>query len=403
MKGTASKGNHSAHRIASVKPPKPTFEQVLDGRKQRVRGLWKRGPVFYARFAATDHAGRTRDTFRSLDGITTVPAAKAALQTLKDDAEKRSIPTDGRCPYFAEFAQRYLAEVSTTKRPATQRKEKTHIQWWTARVGALPISRIHRTHVNAGIADLIQAKLSPRTTNLYVISLRLVLKRGLEEGLIHELPTAGLRPLKTSTKKRALMEMATFDSVLAASAGATKNTQQFRDYLRFLLFTGAREKEALRVSWADVDFSNEQVVIGADGLAKNHEARRVDFNADLAALLTDMTARRVPDSQWLFPSPQRGQKDIPAKTFRESLRLSATSAGVSRIGFHDCRHNFVSTCVMAGIDYMTIAGWIGHKDGGVLIGKVYGHLSGTHRKAMASRLRSSEIPENNVIQLPANH
>jgi site-specific recombinase XerD len=40
-----------------------------------------------------------------------------------------------------------------------------------------------------------------------------------------------------------------------------------------------------------------------------------------------------------------------------------------------CRHFFISMCVMSGIDFMTIAKWVGHQDGGVLIGKVYGHLS----------------------------
>ena len=49
MKGTASQENRSKHRTAPVKLAKPTFEQVLDGRKQRVRGLWKRGPVVLRR------------------------------------------------------------------------------------------------------------------------------------------------------------------------------------------------------------------------------------------------------------------------------------------------------------------------------------------------------------------
>ena len=42
-------------------------------------------------------------------------------------------------------------------------------------------------------------------------------------------------------------------------------------------------------------------------------------------------------------------------------------------------------CVMSGVDFMTIAAWVGHRDGGVLIGKVYGHLANEHRKAMAGR------------------
>jgi hypothetical protein len=45
---------------------------------------------------------------------------------------------------------------------------------------------------------------------------------------------------------------------------------------------------------------------------------------------------------------------------------------------------------MSGIDYMTIARWVGHKDGGVLIGKVYGHLNNEHTQAQAARLNFSQ-------------
>jgi hypothetical protein len=41
---------------------------------------------------------------------------------------------------------------------------------------------------------------------------------------------------------------------------------------------------------------------------------------------------------------------------------------------------------MAGIDFLTIAEWVGHKDGGILIGKVYGHLLDEHRRKMAAKL-----------------
>ena len=59
---------------------------------------------------------------------------------------------------------------------------------------------------------------------------------------------------------------------------------------------------------------------------------------------------------------------------------------LQRFGFHDCRHHFISYAVMSGIDYMTIARWVGHKDGGILIGKIYGHLSNEHAQTQAARL-----------------
>src|SRR4030095_11881036 len=96
--------------------------------------------------------------------------------------------------------------------------------------------------------------------------------------------------------------------------------------------------------------------------------------------------RAAPHTQRLFPSPQRGERDEPAHTFRESLRLARKAAEMEKFGFHDCRHHFISFAVMSGIDYMTIARWVGHKDGGVLIDKVYGHLSNEHAQAQAARL-----------------
>ena len=74
----------------------------------------------------------------------------------------------------------------------------------------------------------------------------------------------------------------------------------------------------------------------------------------------------------------------------ESLRLARKKSGLTKFSFHDCRHFFISYCVMSGIDYMTIARWVGHKDGGVLIGKVYGHLNNEHTQAQAARLNFSQ-------------
>ncbi|MDQ3625007.1 MAG: site-specific integrase [Verrucomicrobiota bacterium] len=115
-------------------------------------------------------------------------------------------------------------------------------------------------------------------------------------------------------------------------------------------FTGAREQEPLRLRWSHVDFKARRVFIGADedftatamtigtgGTSKNRGSRSMDFNAQLESLLREMHARRAPDSSWLFPSPQRGEKDIPAKTLRESFELVRAAAKLPRAGFHHLR------------------------------------------------------------------
>jgi integrase len=122
------------------------------------------------------------------------------------------------------------------------------------------------------------------------------------------------------------------------------------------------------------------------------------LNPALASLLKEMATRQAPDLQWLFPSPQRGKKDIHLRTFRETLKLARAEAKLDKFGFHDCRHYFISMSVMAGIDNMTIARWVGHRDGGVLIGKVYGHLTDEHTQRQAQKLALTPVSDNGVGQ-----
>ena len=147
------------------------------------------------------------------------------------------------------------------------------------------------------------------------------------------------------------------------------------DFVRKHLFIGADEQ-----------FVAAAMTVGEGGNTKNRGSRPVDFNPQLEDLVREMHVRRAPDSSWVFPSPQRGNKDVRAKKLRESFNIVRTAAGLPNIGFHDLRHMFCSFCVMAGVDFMTIAAWLGHKDGGILVGKVYGHLLDEHRKKAAARL-----------------
>jgi hypothetical protein len=44
---------------------------------------------------------------------------------------------------------------------------------------------------------------------------------------------------------------------------------------------------------------------------------------------------------------------------------------------------------MAGIDFITIAIWAAHIDGGILIGKVYGHLRPGHSANEGTKLNNA--------------
>lgn len=401
-------GNRQVHAAS--------FSKVLDGRKQPVRGLWVRNGRYYARLSVENpitgekRVRRVAVTDKDGKAVETVAQAISELNRLKVRRTENDLPALRRTPKLSDYAKTYVDFIKAgdgMKRPASIAKDERSLAKWADHIGHLRVDQIKPAHVSSFIQKRLNEGLNPRTVNLDVISLRCALKQARGDGWIQRLPTEGLKPLKTTTPKRGLFSTTDLEAICTAAferdaegALVTKNAQEFVDYVRFMAYSGARMREALGMRWQDVDFDQEQLTIGAEGDTKNREARTVDFNPKLKAHLLDMKQRSRGVSQWLFPSPQRGEQDIPAKTFYVTMHAVRKQANLPRFGFHDLRHHFISMAVMSGVDYMTIAAWVGHKDGGVLIGKVYGHLANEHRQAMAQKLNFGPAVLDEVAGMP---
>lgn len=388
------------------------YTKVLDNRKHPVRGLWRRNDNYYARITVEDDFGHKTIKWVPLEAATTTAEAQEEFRKLLVERDENRIRPLGLAPWFADFAQLYLDRLVTSgKKPDTLVTERGHINRWIEALGQLRLDKIRPHHVSSHLHALRQAGKSARTCNLALVCLRNVLKAARIDGQLKTNPADGLQWFKTEKKAHRLYSPEEVDRLCAAAlaprdsgpptassagtgapASPLKNGIQFADYLRFLQFSGAREQEALRVRWQDVDLERGHVTIGAEGDSKNREARVVDLNPQLRQVLTDMARRRAPDSQWLFPSPQRGERDEHARTFRESLLVARQTAKLPRFGFHDLRRFFASRAVMSGLDFLTVSRWLGHKDGGILLGKSYAHLANDHRKAQAERIVFAPTP-----------
>lgn len=398
MNANDSQRNGLDRTVVASRPYRsPKYKKVLDERKHPIRGLWKRNGRFYAQITIEDPNVGTKQVKRvPLEDAITNAQAVAKFQELLTQRRKGTLPVLKRTPKFADYAEQYFdyyKKVKDAKRESTLYTERLAVNHWIKHLGQVRLDRINRAMVNSYIADRQAAGVTGRTVNLEVICFRNVMKKAIDDGWITSLPTQNLRPLKWTPRKRGLISAADIDRLCQVAingsedGGTFKNGQQVADYVKLMAYCGSRRGETLRLKWSDVDWSNRQLTIGSDGLAKNREARVVDFSQKLETHLKEMQSRSVPDSDWLFPSPRRGDEDERSRTFVETMRLVRKEARLLNFGFHDLRHFFISMCVMAGIDFMTIARWVGHRDGGVLIGKVYGHLSNEHPRRMAERLK----------------
>lgn len=93
-----------------------------------------------------------------------------------------------------------------------------------------------------------------------------------------------------------------------------------------------------------------------------------------------------------------GRPDEPktAKVFlvgecQKSMDRAAKRVGMDRITHHDLRHLFATICIESGVDVPTVSRWLGHKDGGALAMKTYGHLRDEHSVSAARKVSFAPV------------
>lgn len=171
------------------------------------------------------------------------------------------------------------------------------------------------------------------------------------------------------------------------------------DLCEMLAYSGCRKSEIVGdvkyakppMLWRDVNFQLKTFTVTR---SKNHEPRTVPLFPAMESFLLDLKARRE-------TSPSDHERIITIDNARQALGTASKKVAIPKAGHHTLRHFFCSNAIEAGVDFKVIAGWLGHKDGGVLVARTYGHLRNEHSAAMAKRMgwSAANIEPANVVQL----
>ena len=222
---------------------------------------------------------------------------------------------------------------------------------------------------------------SPTRYNNTVAVLRHVLNIAIEAGVIYSNAAAAAKRTPIRATEIALPTTNKFNAlIIEMRAGHSRDSRNCADLAAGLAFTGCRIGEARELAWRDVDFDAGEIVVRGDATTgtKNWQLRRVPF---------------IPDARVLFERmrSERSGESLEAKVFRvgecqKSLDRAAKKVGTDRITHHDLRHLFATRCIESGVDIPTVSRWLGHKDGGALAMKTYGHLRREHSIAQAQRV-----------------
>ena len=383
----------AAPALTSVRKETGGFIKVKDSRGHEVEGLWKRNRRFYCQFSVPGKGCRRVALLdENNQPVETVTQAVAAMHELRKKKRLGEFPASARTPQFDEYALYYLSYIEKTgkKKPKTIAQEKSVLKGWTKYLSGTRLTQITRQRINDYILQRKQAGVGNRTANYDVLALSNCLKFAKDEGWFSgKLPTEGYKRLKYVAPKRPLFTKEQLEHLCQVAtqkkSGGTpkyRNGALLADAIRFMRTTGARVTSALSTRWSDVDWQQRQVHLRNTKYDKQNVV--VDFSDELETVLKEMYARRLPDSDCTFPATRDEATNIGS--LRGTFEQVREEAGLHNLHFHDTRHFFASVCVASGVDFMTISKWLGHGDGGMLVGRVYGHISNEQTQRAAKKV-----------------
>jgi integrase len=244
-------------------------------------------------------------------------------------------------------------------------------------------------------AARVGAEMSPTAYNHTISILRGIIEVGVECGARYDNPARFIKRVRERSKKLTLPDFDQFQAFVTEIENSGSGfSEPCAELVRFLAFGGFRKVEASFITWADCDFTKGKIIVRGDPETgtKNGEFREVPMIPDMRQMLERMRSERSGE---------------PAESYvmrvhecQKAIDRAAKVVGMERITHHDLRHLFATRCIESGVDIPTVSRWLGHKDGGALAMKVYGHLRDQHSVNMAQRVSFNRANASNVITLP---
>jgi integrase len=359
---------------------------------------WKSSKIYFARVKINGRLIR-----KSLDTPLMSVARNRLANLIKEERERAEVTSpdvQGKLT-FSEAVKIYLERLDGNPdlKPSTKKYRRQCVaailktwpglettelrkitkpacQEWARRL------RQHGTRFRPPGAKKEREGISSSRFNNTVTTLRQILKIGLETGILVVTPVRDIKRAREIPKELTLPSRAHFPQFIklieTSGAGQAKDCANL---VRFLAFSGCRISEAQRVSWSDVDWERDELIVRGDPKTgtKNWEIRRIPMIPELKDLLASMRRARAdepPDATIL-----------QVRECQKSMDRAVALLGIPRITHHDLRHLFATTAIESGIDIPSVSRLLGHKDGGALAMKTYGHLRQEHAKAAVQKIK----------------
>jgi integrase len=278
---------------------------------------------------------------------------------------------------FDDVAKRWLGVIRVRLKSSSFNRRQSSIKKLWQTFGALPVKGINIFHCEEW-AKKRSEQVAASTYNQELGALISVFEYAVCIGLISNNPANGI-PRRRGRKTNIIIPTRQqFDQIITTLRSLGVRYSLGADLYQLLAYSGMRKGDANAFRWSDVSFERGSFAVnGGETGPKNLEARVVPLFPILRAFLERLLSRA--------PTRKKGLV-VSTSSARKAIITACKINCFPNFNHHSMRHFFVSNALDRGVDFMTIAAWVGHKDGGILVAKTYGHLRDAHSFEMAQRI-----------------
>jgi len=253
---------------------------------------------------------------------------------------------------LSKFFTEYFKVMEGQKKASTFLNERNYTRKFLRFAGDLDLRSIDPCLMDQWKAMTL-GRVSGTTFNIERRTLQAIFQKAIEWGLVDKNPFKHLRKVKIDESRfwMSNQELSLIfgkidqEIEVAHSKRDREFLSRFRLFIEFLLCTGLRREEALKLRWENVDL--ERGLISVEK-TKSKLLRIVPLNRRAQEILTLV-------SPGFF---QRLNRNHVSRKFAYFVE----EAGLKGFKLHSLRHSFAVNLISAGIDVLTVSRLLGHSD-----------------------------------------
>lgn len=216
--------------------------------------------------------------------------------------------------------------------------------------------------------------VGPRTHNEYVRVTKEIFRLAIADKVILKSSAAELKRRKVHDPIRLTPSWEQFKAIVADIRAQKLNAdhEESGDFIEFMGLAGLGQAELKNLTWADIDLARNRMKVRRIKTGRFFE---VPIYPQLRPLIERLHAKRG-----------NSERVLKIANGKKALSGACDRLGYQAFTQRALRRAFITRAIELGLDFKVIAETQGHRDGGVLVAKTYGHLRQEHLEAMAAKL-----------------